>query len=474
MKKRTYFRFILLVCFLSVQTFVLSAAGNPEEGKTLFRNYCAQCHSKDMKKDMTGPALGGIEARWEEYGEADLYAWIRNSQAMIASGHPKAKQLWDEWGTIMTSFPNLKDEEIASILAYIKGVDEGTFGPKKKDDINDGDNVAKESSNGLGDWVYYVLFGFLGILALILARVISNLNVIAAKKENPNADIKRKSLIQILTSKGVIGFAIFALILIAGYKTVNNAVSLGRQQGYAPEQPIKFSHETHAGINGIDCQYCHDGARRSKHSVIPAMNTCINCHKAIDYGSKYGTAEISKIYVAAGFNPETSTYFENYDAIPDDSLATVFKAWMMKNTALNDDKYEAGSGELKDLIDEQWSDLEKALTSDVKTSIKGAVEWVKIHNLPDHVYFNHAQHVTVGKIDCQKCHGKVQEMEVLEQKAPLSMGWCVNCHRETEVQFSDNAYYDAYKDYHSELSDGTRSKVTVNDIGGLECQKCHY
>jgi hypothetical protein len=90
------------------------------------------------------------------------------------------------------------------------------------------------------------------------------------------------------------------------------------------------------------------------------------------------------------------------------------------------------------------------------------------------VYFNHAQHITVGKLECQTCHGKVEEMEVLKQMSPLSMGWCINCHRQTEVKFKDNAYYASYKQYHEELATGKREKVTVEDIGGLECQKCHY
>ncbi|MEO1256169.1 MAG: cytochrome c class I, partial [Bacteroidota bacterium] len=96
------------------------------------------------------------------------------------------------------------------------------------------------------------------------------------------------------------------------------------------------------------------------------------------------------------------------------------------------------------------------------------------HNMPDHVYFNHAQHVTVGKQECQTCHGPVEEMEVVYQYSPLSMGWCINCHRQTEVQFTNNDYYQSYEKYHEELKSGDRDKVTVEDVGGLGCQKCHY
>ena len=125
-------------------------------------------------------------------------------------------------------------------------------------------------------------------------------------------------------------------------------------------------------------------------------------------------------------------------------------------------------------VNEQWEEISTSLTNELKPNIAGPIEWTRIHMLPDHVYFNHSQHVTVGKIACQQCHGKVEQMETMYQYAPLSMGWCVNCHRDTEVQFTGNEYYTTYKKYHDALSTGERTKVTVEDIGGLECQKCHY
>ena len=129
-------------------------------------------------------------------------------------------------------------------------------------------------------------------------------------------------------------------------------------------------------------------------------------------------------------------------------------------------------GELE--VEDQWEGIVESLTNENKPQIQGPIEWVRIHNLPDHAYFNHAQHVAVGKVACQECHGEVENMEVVQQYSPLSMGWCVNCHRQTEVQFKGNEYYNSYQKYHEELNSGTRTKVTVEDIGGLECQKCHY
>ena len=205
-------------------------------------------------------------------------------------------------------------------------------------------------------------------------------------------------------------FVIF--LAITAFDVTTN---MGRQQNYEPTQPIAFSHKLHAGINGVDCQYCHSGARKGKSAVIPAANVCMNCHKAIEEGPEYGKAEIAKIYEAVDWDVETQTYGDNPKPI----------------------------------------------------------EWVRVHNLPDHVYFNHSQHVTVGGVQCQTCHGPIETMEKVYQHETLGMGWCIDCHRETEVNFVSNDYYQVYEQLHKDLKENGK-KITVEDIGGLECQKCHY
>lgn len=448
--------------------FNLSAQVSADAGKTLFRNYCAQCHAKDMKSKLTGPALAGAQERWGD--DEALYAWIRNSQALIAEGHPRAVELWNEWKpTIMTAYPDLTDDEIGSIMAYINGVADGSFGaPTGGAVAAAATETTEQSSNSL--W-YWLLFAVLGGLALILWRVIGNLDQLAAAKEGK--DIERKSLLESITSSGFVSILIFALVVLAGYTTVNNAMNLGRQQGYAPDQPIKFSHATHAGEHKIDCKYCHDGARRSKHAVIPATNTCMNCHSAIKKGSTYGTEELSKIYASVGWDPNTGKYIENYSDKSEEEIKAIFAKWVGDNY-MEDKEVSALGIDGEEYVNDVWENIKVSLTNEMKKQIQGPIEWVRIHNLPDHVYFNHAQHVTAGGLECQDCHGKVEEMDVLRQHAPLSMGWCVNCHRETEVKFNENDYYKDYAKYHEEIADGKRDKVTVEDIGGLECQKCHY
>lgn len=444
-------------------------AGDYDTGKTLFRNQCATCHAKNMKTNLTGPALAGVEERWAEYPQEDLYRWIRNSTAMINEGHPRATKLWDEWGpTKMNLYPNLTDQEIASLLEYIRV--EAAGGPGGGEVATTSAVATEEKTDNT--LLFIILALILGLLALVLTRILTNLNYMLKVREGDET-ARKKTLAEILTSRGVIAFVIFALVVLGGYTTVNSAIMLGRQQGYEPQQPIKFSHATHAGLQKIECQYCHDGARRSKHSVIPAANTCMNCHKAIKVGSQYGTAELTKIFASIGYDPNTDTYIENYDEKSREEIEQIYKKWIA-------DTYIQEAGGLDEDgerdIEEQWKGVVEALT-DPKIGddkIAGPIEWVRIHNLPDHAYFNHAQHVTVGKVECQTCHGPVEEMEVVQQYSPLSMGWCINCHRKTEVQFEDNEYYKSYERYHEELSNGQRSKVTVEEIGGLECQKCHY
>ncbi len=466
---QSIFRHLGILFFLATLTApAFGQEANIEEGKTLFRNYCASCHNKNMKDNLTGPALGGVEERWAEYPREDLYRWIRNSQAMINEGHPRAVELWNEWQpTIMNNFLNLTDQEMENLIAYIN------FEYNKKPEVAAGPVVGvggttEESDNTL---LYIVLTGILAILAVVLARILSNLDYLLKVKEGQEPE-KRKTLAEILTSKGVIAFVVFALVVLGGYTTVNNAIMLGRQQGYEPEQPIKFSHATHSGLQQIECQYCHDGARRSKHSVIPAANTCMNCHSAVKYGSQYGTAELTKIYASAGWNPNTDEYIEDYDQMSTEEIGEVYKEWIVAQFL--DNGGDASEADFE--AENQWKDIVASLTNPEMGdySVGGPIEWVRIHNLADHAYFNHAQHVKVGQVECQTCHGPVEEMEVVYQYSPLSMGWCINCHRQTEVKFADNEYYQSYERYHEELAAGKRTNVTVEEIGGLECQKCHY
>lgn len=462
-------RICWVFALLLATSAALQAAPTIEEGKNLFTTNCAACHAKNMRDNLTGPALGGLEERWAAYPRTDLYKWIRGSQAMIAAGHPRAVELWNQWKpTVMQNFNQLTDEQMESLVLYINDQYQNAGKPKTPPG---GDVAVTETGTNDNLWLFGGLALVLAFLAFALMTIINNLGNVARVQQG-EAPVRR-SLAQTLTSKGAIAFLVFALTLVVGYKTVDNATRMGRQQDYMPDQPIKFSHKTHSGLNKIDCQYCHDSARRSKHSSIPATNTCMNCHSAVKKGSKYGTAEITKIFASIGYDPITGKYIPDYENWTEKQIEDLYKRWIgQEYVSANSLASLDDAG--RSVVEEQWDGIVKALKNDSNGKIQGPIEWTRIHNLADHAYFNHAQHVTVGGLACQKCHGPVEEMEVLYQYSTLGMGWCINCHRETEVKFKDNGYYAQYERYHQELKSGERSKVTVEEIGGLECQKCHY
>ena len=432
------------------------------QGKELFYvKTCAACHAIDMKTDLIGPALSGVEARWASREE--LFRWIRNSSEMIAEGHEYGTKLFEKYNKVpMLPFPDLTDEEIEALLAYIKYPD----GPPAQGVV--AQTVAVQAPTVQktpffrSNFFFILLFILAGIVTLLLARTVASLKNQAYEKEfgEPGGH----SIFTVLFSRSLLKFATFAFVVFGVYFTAVKAMNLGRQQNYEPDQPIQYSHKVHAGDNQIDCNFCHDGARRAKHAMIPGTNTCMKCHTAIKNGSLYGTAEITKIFASIGYDPVGNRYIENYDQMSQEEVKAIFTAWIAKQNADFDDA----------AVQNQWNDIVASLTNEQKKNVQGPIEWIRIHNLPDHVYFNHEQHVQVGKIECQTCHGPIQEMEVVRQYAPLSMGWCVNCHRETKVNFMDNPYYLNYAKYHKEFAEGLRDSVTVEEIGGLDCQKCHY
>jgi mono/diheme cytochrome c family protein len=391
---------------------------NAQDGKSLFSQNCASCHA--VNKKLTGPALAGVEDRWPD--KKNLYAWIKNNQSFLKTGDAYANKLYNEYNkTAMNLFPNLSDKDIDAILAYIKTVPAAGAAPAGGAATSSA--PAQESDNTL---VYGLLSLILAVVALILLQVNSNLK----KLSDDKSGIPATEPVPFYRNKAYIAFIAIIFFIAGGYMTTVGAMNLGRSKNYQPEQPIYYSHKVHAGVNQINCQYCHTGTYQGKQATLPSVNVCMNCHAAInEYKGEAlvrengdvvdGTAEIKKLYKYAGF--------------------TEGQPWDAANAK--------------------------------------PIEWVRIHNLPDHVYFNHAQHVNAGQVACQQCHGEIQKMGEVKQFADLSMGWCVNCHRQTKVQFKDNGFYSIYEKFHEDLKSGkidSTKGITVEKIGGTECQKCHY
>ncbi len=352
-----------------------------------------------------------------------LHKWIRNSSELIKSGDAYANKIFAEYKNLpMTPFPQLSDQEIDDIIAYTAQVKEAPA-VSVASGATGGAGVDSDTTNQL---ILGALILVLIVLVLALYVVRKGLRNIAEVKGVDLEEAGKLTLWQaFLKNQFMVFVTVIFLLLSSAYFGYGYLMQVGVDKGYAPIQPIHYSHKIHAGDNQIDCKYCHSSARTSQTSGIPSLNVCMNCHETISeytgeedlsngYTKNFYTAEIQKLYEAVGWDETTREY----------------------------------------------------------SKPQKPVKWVRIHNLPDFVYFNHSQHVSVAGLECQTCHGEVQEMEILEQHATLTMGWCIDCHRTTNVKTEGNDYY---KKMHEELASKYGvEKLTVAQMGGLECGKCHY
>jgi cytochrome c551/c552 len=406
---------LLALCF-TVWGFSVNAQGDPAKGEALFNSAgCKSCHALD--KRVSGPALGPVVT--QDTDDKWLTKWVQNSQGLIAAGDPKAKKIFDEFGqSPMPAFPNLSDGDVANIIAYARD------GYKKLEEAKKaaGPVAAPVEDKGPSDLLIIGLIGIVilaVIIILVLNRVIGTLETVIAKKgvvldaevaEGEPVD-RFATLKRILKNKKLVFFVLLCGTIGISCWQWNVLWNTDVHTGYQPVQPIKYSHQLHAGVMKIECQYCHTGAFKSKNASIPSLNVCMNCHKTV----KTESPEIHKIYDALGYDQPT-------------------------------DKYDASKAR--------------------------PIQWVRIHNLPDLAYFNHSQHTTVGGIECQTCHGPIQEMAEVKQHSPLTMKWCIQCHKRTEVNSKGSAYYDQVLAAHDAIKKG--QKPTVAMLGGIECGKCHY
>jgi mono/diheme cytochrome c family protein len=401
--------FVFIFLALGQVTFAQDAAkADIAKGKELFSQNCASCHK--VHADATGPKLAGVNQRRTE---AWLLKWIRNSQSLIKSGDATAVKLYNDWNqTAMNAFPDFTDDDIRSILAYIDTVPE----PQKASATAASTGGGAGTSSNDGGYTNIILGVLAGVLLLILLVLLTLVSLLTRLlKQRDDLTEADKEIVEskfdlgaILGSKVFLGTLATIVFLVIAKLGIDKVMDIGMQQGYAPTQPIAFSHKLHIGKYQIACQYCHTTVMKAKSASIPSANICMNCHNAI----KNTSPEIQKIYAA-----------------------------------IENDK---------------------------------PIEWVRVHNLPDLVYFNHSQHTVAGKVACEQCHGQIEQMEVVQQRSPLTMGWCIDCHRQTLVSYTTkdadgkeqlNPYYEKLLAFHKSKG---KTKFKVEDIGGLECSKCHY
>lgn len=423
-----------LTVVLAASTFNVQA----QDGAALWKK-CATCHHPF--KDGTGPKLKDVRSKWADGGAKDgsLYTWVRNWES-AAAADPYAKAVSNVKPTNMDKFPALTDEEITAIFDYVDAQEEVT------NTAVPGGPVEVVEEEAATPWLWIIL-GFVFVVIILSVGGVRRQLTIANARENGEevdenqsygAEFKAwawKNKIYV----GIVSLVLVITILVTGMLSL---FSIDVKEGYQPSQPIDFPHSVHAGINGIDCKYCHNSVTESKTAGLPSVNVCMNCHKSVTGTTPEQQEKIKNIYEAAGWDGNVFT------------------------------------GKTKEIV------------------------WNKVHVLPDHVYFNHSQHVVAGNVDCIQCHGdmktmkqtaKVQTVADLNKiegnikltKPTLTMGWCIECHDQRAISEGDlNTKGDGYyaeihkrllnndpKLYEKYMKDG---KVTVKELGGWECAKCHY
>ena len=422
---KQFSRSVLFIAGLTAATFSAHAAGDPAKGEALFKANCTSCHKVDVRA--VGPALGPVIT--SETDDKWLTKWIQNNQALIAAKDKKALDIYNQFNqSNMTVFTQLSDGDVANIISYVRE-DWKTMQAAAAKGPAGGAAAAESGPSDLMIWGLIGVIIVALVVILVMNRVIHTLERLLLKKAETNAlfagtelsnDVEAKAaakaermamVLGLLKNKKLVFFIILCGTIAMGSWSWITMWNTNVHQGYQPVQPIKYSHELHAGLMKISCQYCHSPAYKGKNATIPSLNICMNCHKVV----KTESPEIQKIYNALGYDPKTQSY-DSTKAHP--------------------------------------------------------IQWVRIHNLPDLVYFNHAQHTRVGGIECQRCHGPVQTMKEVYQYSPLTMKWCIQCHKRTNINGLGNGYYDAMEKVHERLKRG--EKVTEAEMGGLECGKCHY
>ena len=355
-----------------------------------------------------GPALRDVH---ERQSEEWIYAFIKNSQKVIKSGDEYAVNLYNEYNkTLMTSF-DFSDEELNAILTYIK--DESTKEVQVVvADVTDASGQAIDQSVSSNN--FYLSLGLNLFLLLVIIFILFRFTNLS----------KKYVLLQDNQSKG---------------KLLNEDDKEIVDSGFNIKEFIKSNRIV--GITtflfiGIFVKSCIDGL----YTVGIQQNYQPTQPIAFSHKIHAGQYEIDCNYCHTGVNISKSAN------IPSVNIC------MNCHNAIETDKPE----------------IQKILTAYEENR---PIEWIRVHNLPDLAYFNHKQHVAIGGLDCATCHGPIEEMDVVYQYSELTMGWCINCHRESEVNAKGNDYYNKLVELHNSSS---KKPMTVEDIGGLECSKCHY
>ncbi|MGZ5280688.1 MAG: c-type cytochrome [Bacteroidia bacterium] len=414
---RKYLFYFLSALFSTFAIGNSLSAQDVAAGKTIFETNCAACHK--IGETLIGPDLTGVKSRWKDQNK--LIAFVKNSQAVIQSGDSYAKNLYAKFNVLMPP-QDLTDAQITDVLAYADagataggGTTAGGGAAATGTSTgggSTGSNLPADSglfglSYGVTAVLLIGLFLLLAVIAYTLWRVRNQLNRIGVTKEEHPAHTEEGWFARNWAFYRKHANPTIVIMSILGIVTLLICMNL-----YDRAQDL-----------GTQINYAPEQPIKFNHKLHAGQYgiKCQYCHTGVE---KSKSATI----------PSLSTCMNCHNYVKEGPLH--------------------GKVEIAKLVDHYKN--------------KKPVKWVRIHNLPDHVYFNHSQHVTAGKVACQQCHGPVQEMERVRQVSTLEMGWCINCHRESKID-ETNPYYAGTYDFVKK-----HKKYTVAQMGGTECSKCHY
>lgn len=401
---------------------IVASAQDAAEGEKLFTENCTACHAVDSK--LIGPALRDVQKR-PGRSEAWLVKWIRNSAAMIASGDALAVKLYEENNkSNMTNFEFLNEGQVKSILKYIETAPTAVAATTTPTGGGEATSVvasqtASSSSEGFYSnstlFVLTILIIVLLAITLLLSRVKVMLGSLIVKKFPEDTEAAKPSWYQTKFIPWVKDLNPTITILVVG--GLFAVVGGGFYFKYANQEI------------GVQKGYAPTQPIAFDHSLHAGQYKmdCQFCHSTASYSKQASVPAV--------------------------------------NTCMNCHSYVDAKDKYNGEVSPEIQKIRDAYKNNTP------IKWVRIHNLPDHAYFNHSQHVAVGKVECQTCHGPIETMKKVEQHTSLQMGWCINCHREAKVDVANNDYYEKL---HEELKGMGRKEYTVAMNGGLECAKCHY
>ena len=408
-----------LILLLSLLFLTNTNVFSQSEGEKIFKKECTKCHNFPGGGKKIGPDLMDVlnSERFvnEDDPEASVVSFVKNPGS---------------WGVSEMPAQNYSTSEIKDIISYI-------YAYEPEVGIASTGGGAQQKSNNT-DTILIILLVLLFLLILFLSFVKNTVKTsLDYRTETVFQSVKY--FFSLTPTKVILALSSFVFVVWLVFTAL---MSIGQVEDRRPSQPINFSHNLHALDKAIDCNYCHSSARSSKTAGIPSANVCMNCHATYRGSTDEAKSEIAKIWNSFGLDVYDEDAEFEWDKI---------------------DQYEVTP-----------------------------IRWNLVHELPDFTYFNHSQHVTVAGLDCSQCHGDMKQETIakvanhqdlnkiaeniedgVEFRHPtLSMGWCIDCHRQKEVDQEHNPYYmDQYYKMKEKYGD---KNFTVADFGGLECGKCHY